>query len=352
MKKLLPFLLLIAAISISAVAAFYSVYGLAKLFAGHFKAVLIMAGVLEAAKLIVATGLHWKHKVWPKMLTGYMTAAVLGLMIITSSGIYGFLSDGYTQTSNQDKILTRKIELIETKQQIYVDQKTEYQIEKEALIKSISELREGLSNPGQIQYIDKNTGEKITTTSSSARKSLESQLNDAIQNRDEITNKIQIATDSIGKYEIEKVEMMNNSDVASELGPLKYIAGLVNKPMDTVVNWLMLLIVFVFDPLAIALVLAANAAFEELSNSNQEPENGEQDEDPSNVNESPVLQQSPEDVNTEVMDMLDELDDHIRTQTVNRELDNIAKSDNKQTLTANQIRNMSHEAIQKMLQKS
>jgi len=261
MNKYLPYLILLSALSVSGSAAFYSVYGLSQLFSGASTEVIIMATSLEISKLVIATLLHHYWNTINALLKIYLTIATLILVIITSAGIYGFLSGAYQITANADKIVTRQIELVETKQQIYIDQKTEFQLEKTQLIKSISELRDGLSNPGQIQYIDKDTGEKITTSSSSARKSLERQLADALSDRDNITQKIQIATDSIGNYEIQKVGLLNDSDTAAELGPLKYLAGITGISMDRVINYFLLLIIFVFDPLAIALVLAANFAF-------------------------------------------------------------------------------------------
>ncbi len=268
MNKILPYLILISALSVSGSAAFYSVYGLSQLFSGASLEVIIMASSLEISKLVIATLLHHYWDTINTLLKIYLTLATLILVTITSAGIYGFLSGAYQITANADKIITRQIDLVDTKQLVYVEQKAELQLEKNQLIESISELREGLSNPKQIQYIDKATGEKITTSSSSARRSLERQLVDAIQDRNNITQNIQKFTDSIGVYEIQKVELLNNSDVSAELGPLKYISGITEMPMDRVVNYFLLLIIFVFDPLAIALVLAANFAFSQNRKSN------------------------------------------------------------------------------------
>ena len=212
MKKFLPFLILISALSVSGSAAFYSVYGLSKLFAGAALQVIIMASSLEIAKLVIATLLH---EYWTKlntMLKIYLTIATVVLVLITSAGIYGFLSNAYQLTANQDKIVTRGIELVDTKQKVFEQSKSEYTSEKETIIKSISELRNSLANPGQVQFVDKRTGKVITSTSNDprARKSLEIQLEDAIKRRDELTQKIQIASDSIGKFEVEKIELENN----------------------------------------------------------------------------------------------------------------------------------------------
>jgi len=260
-KYFLPSIILLTAISVSGSAAFYSVFGLSKLFSGASLQVIIMASSLEISKIVTATLLHHYWKTLHGFLKFYLVLATAILIIITSIGIYGFLSAAYQETANADKITTRQIELVDTRKQVFEDQKSEYQIEKNQLVASISELREGLSKPGQIQYIDRETGEKITTTSAAARRSLENQLKEAVENRNAISEKIQNATDSIGKYEIKKIELLNSADTAAELGPLKYVSSVTNIPMDMVVNYLLLTIIFVFDPLAIALVLAANFAF-------------------------------------------------------------------------------------------
>ena len=137
--------------------------------------------------------------------------------------------------------------------------------EKTQLDNGINELRNGLSN-NVIQYKDSETGEIITTTSSSTRRVLESQLDEAIIRRNGISNKLESATDSITNIDIRILNTESNSEIAGELGPLKYISELINKPMGEVVNILLLVIIFVFDPLAISLVIAANFLFDTLKN--------------------------------------------------------------------------------------
>ncbi|NDB80788.1 hypothetical protein EB155_13090, partial [archaeon] len=141
--------------------------------------------------------------------------------------------------------------------------------EKTTVDESISSLREGLSN-NVIQYKDSETGEIITTTSSSTRRALQSQLDDAVIRRDNISNKLTSVTDSITTLDLEIFDIESNSDVASELGPLKYISELTGTPMASVVNYLLIILVFVFDPLAIALVIAANFLFDRLTKKEEE----------------------------------------------------------------------------------
>jgi len=264
MKKTLPWIILLSALSVSASAAFYSVYGLSKLFSSASTEVIIMASSLEISKLVIATLLHEYWNTLSKLLRFYLTLAVFVLVMITSAGIYGFLSSAYQETASTDSITTRKVELIDIKLDIFETSKTELSTEKNLVVSSITELRTALSNPNTVQYIDKETGQLITTTSSSARKSLETQLQDAISNRQDVDRRIQVLNDTITNLEISKIELLNSSESVSELGPLKYISGISGLPMDRVVNYFLLLIIFVFDPLAISLVLAANFAFKQI----------------------------------------------------------------------------------------
>ena len=132
--------------------------------------------------------------------------------------------------------------------------------EKQSLTESILELTKGLSN-NVIQYKDKD-GNIITTTSSCyTYESLEKQLNDAKQQRDKLSIREEALTDSVTKIDLLKLELETNTDIASEIGPLKYIANITGKSIDQVVNWFIIALMLVFDPLAIALVIAANVVF-------------------------------------------------------------------------------------------
>jgi len=263
-KRIFPFIIALSALSVSASAAFYSVTGLSKLFAGAATAVLIMATSLEVSKLVIASLLYQYWKSLNKLLRVYLTVAAAVLVLITSAGIYGFLSGAYQETASKSGILDKEVEVIELKKNRFVENRDYYLLEKKELDESITSLRDGLAN-NKIQYRDSETGQIITTTSSSTRRSLEKQLNEAVESRNEISQKIEIVTDSITSLEVQILDLESNTDLASELGPLKYISELTGTPMDKVINILMLVIIFVFDPLAIALVIAANFAFEKVS---------------------------------------------------------------------------------------
>ena len=262
-ERTLPFVIALSALSVSASAAFYSVSGLSKLFAGASLEVIIMASSLEVAKLVIASLLYQYRKTLPKLLKIYLTVAAVVLVLITSMGIYGFLSAAYQETATKAGNISAQVELLETKRDNFKEQLEGYNLEKETLNQSISDLRAGLAG-NTIQYKDQETGQIITTTSSSNRRAFERQLDQAIERQDVLNGKIDDVRQSIFDLETQIVEVETGSDLAGELGPLKYLSGLTGVSMDKIINVLLLIIIFVFDPLAIALVVAANYAFERL----------------------------------------------------------------------------------------
>ena len=245
--RLLPYIIAFSALFVSSCAVFYSVYGLSQLFAGASKAVIIMASSLEFAKLVVASLLYQYWDEINKWLRTYLTLACIILMFITSGGIYGFLSGAYQETATKSELMDKHTLMLQTKQNRFIDQ---LKGEKELLIY----YTEALSNPTMIQYIDKETEQLVTTTSSRQRKLMTNQLN-------EVKTKVNALNDSISMYDMKILEKEVSNEEVRELGPLKYVAKSLGVEMDKVVNYFLLLIVFVFDPLAIALVIAANFAF-------------------------------------------------------------------------------------------
>jgi len=261
--RIFPALIALSAFSVSASAAFYSISGLSKLFAGAAFAVIVMAASLEVAKLVIASLLYQYRKTLPLLLKGYLSIACAVLILITSMGIYGFLSAAYQETANKEGNSEARIVLIETKRDNVREQLTVYTEEKASINEAVAELRKGLSN-NKVQWRDKETGQIITSTSSRTRKALEKQLDQAIIRQTEINSKVDVLNEKIFEYETEIVETRIGDGSTSELGPLKYLSGLTGLPMDKIINYLLLTIIFVFDPLAIALVIAANFAFEKL----------------------------------------------------------------------------------------
>jgi len=277
-RRIFPTIIALSALSVSASAAFYSVSGLSKLFAGASFEVIVMATSLEVAKLVIASLLYQYWGKLNKLLKIYLTVAAFVLVAITSAGIYGFLSAAYQETATKSEIVDSEIGVLELKKSRFEENRTYYIEEKKQLDQSISDLRNGLSN-NVIQYKDKETGEIITTTSSSTRRALQKELDNAVQRRDGISSKLEVVTDSISSLEVKILETSSGAELASELGPLKYLSELTGKPMNEIINILLLVIIFVFDPLAISLVIAANFAFAQLIKKKEEDDDGMWTED-------------------------------------------------------------------------
>lgn len=213
-----------------------------------------MAFTLELGKVIIAGALYRYWKVINK-LKYYLSFAVLVLIIITSLGIYGYLSHAYQVTNNQLTIQEKISQTVIQKRDRYEEQKSELIKEKDVLNQSISDLTKALSNPTTIQYIDRETGQLVTTTRSSDRKVFTEQLEMDKQRLGVLSNKLDVLNDSITNFEIKLIEISSNSQATTDLGPIIYLHKITGWSMDKLVSIFILLIVIVFDPLAIAMVL-------------------------------------------------------------------------------------------------
>jgi hypothetical protein len=262
-QSIFPFIIAFSALSVSASAAFYSISGLSKLFAGASFEVVIMASSLEISKLVIASLLYQYWNTINKVLRTYLMVATVILILITSMGIYGFLSAAYQETANKAGNIDAQISLVEVKRDNVKEQLTVYTLEKENITKAIADLRAGLAN-NIIQYKDKD-GNMITSTSSATRNALEKQLDQAVTRQTDVNLKVDELNTQLFEYETQIVEIKTGSDLAGELGPLKYLSGLTGIAMDKIINVLLLVIIFVFDPLAISLVIAANFAFAQIN---------------------------------------------------------------------------------------
>jgi len=267
-NKIFPSIIALSALSVSISAAFYSVTGLSKLFAGAETQVIIMAGSLEVAKLVIASLLYQYWDELNKTLRIYLSTAAVVLVLITSMGIYGYLSSAYQVTVDQALTADIQVELLETKKQNFIQQRDLYNTEKNGLIQGITQLQSGLST-NKTSYVDKK-GNLIQSTNSANRKSFEKQLDVSTSRQSEISAKLDILNDSIFKIDTQIVETKASNNKAGELGPLIYLSKLSGMSMDRIINYLLLVIIFVFDPLAISLVIAANFAFARLKTPKQE----------------------------------------------------------------------------------
>ena len=187
-ERIFPFIIALSALSVSASAAFYSVTGLSKLFAGASTEVLIMASSLEISKLVIASLLYQYWNKLNNFLKTYLSLACFILIIITSAGIYGFLSSAYQETAALAGNVDAQVALVETKRNNIKEQLAVYNEEKTNITTAIADLRQGLAN-NVIQYKDSD-GNIITTTSSNTRKALEKQLDQAIERQTELNSKV------------------------------------------------------------------------------------------------------------------------------------------------------------------
>ena len=259
-KGTLPTIIAISALSVSASAAFYSVSGLSKLFAGASFEVIIMAGSLEVAKLVIASLLYQYWDTLNKLLRTYLTVAAIILVLITSMGIYGFLSAAYQDTYRQLTIKNNQVAFLDQKREFYEKDVARYDEELERISNNISTLSNAKATSIQVRDTTSSTGFRQTISTAELRLS-QKRIEVEEENRASIQAKREQVADSLQKYQLAILDLENNTEVAGELGPLEYLSGLTGTPMDKIINILLLVIIFVFDPLAISLVVAANFAF-------------------------------------------------------------------------------------------
>jgi len=262
-RKILPWIIALSALSVSASAAFYSVSGLGKMFAGASLQVMILAGSLEFAKLVTASLLY---EYWSKLnraLKYYLLIATFILIAITSAGIYGFLSSAYQETAfkveNQDKnvgMLDKKILIIQSELsrcEKQVDQKNNR-------LTQITNIRLNLQGT-QDQLIAQS---KSTSAVRQQIKEIDSEIKRIDSEVSVLNDSISSKNVQITNIETKKIDASSDEELAKEVGPLKYIANLTGKSLAEVVNWYIIVLMLVFDPLAIALVLASNFAFSKI----------------------------------------------------------------------------------------
>jgi hypothetical protein len=285
----------LAAFLVAFFAAFFSVTGLSKLFAGASLAVIFMAGSLEFAKLVSASFLYYYWGRINKALRAYLTVGVVVLVLITSLGIYGFLTAAYQTTALELGVMDSQTATVQMKRDRFSEQLQQFNDERNSLTQSITQLTTGLSNNVN-QYVDRTSGQIITTQSSANRTTLERQLTAARSQRDAVSVKIEALSDSISVLDTRILEIQQGSKVAGEVGPLKFMSEISGLSMASIVNIFALLIVFVFDPLAVMLVIAFNTALklEREDKLKEKIESGKyeiyQDEPPTETPKNPMAE--------------------------------------------------------------
>ena len=248
----------LSAISISVIAAGYSIMGLATLFAGAVIPIIAMGSALEVGKLVAASWLYnnWRNPLVPKSIKAYLTSAVVVLIFITSMGIFGFLSKAHLDQVQPVSSNNIKIELIDkqiNQQQIIIDRSQ----------KTLDQLDKALDKYIDMEYVTRGLKE---------RKKQE-------EERNLLTTTINNASDKIGELTLQKAELALEQDkIEAEVGPIKYIAELIygdeaKDHFDKAVRWVIIVLIFVFDPLAVLLLIAANISLRTRKEAKEEVAN-------------------------------------------------------------------------------
>ena len=242
----MTYLLFTVALSLSAIAAYYAVMGLIAIFAAAVVPIAIMGSLLEASKLVVASWLYQNWKEIPRLLKTYFTIALIVLMLLTSMGIFGFLSKAHLDQAIPTGDVQSKLALIDEK----------IKTEKENINASRKELSQLDSQVDQT--INRTTEASGTERAIAIRRGQQ-------KDRTRILNEIGNAQAKIAKYQEERQPIAAEvRKVEAEVGPIKYIAALIygDNPetdvLEKAVRWVIIMIVLVFDPLAVLLLVAAN----------------------------------------------------------------------------------------------
>jgi hypothetical protein len=236
-------LLAFTALLVAGCGAYFSVLGIATLFSGHFWQVAIMAGSLELGKLVATSFLYryWKKVIW--FLKLYMIAAVLVLMVITSMGIFGYLSSGYQVNAGKTELIDNKVALIE-------QQKTNIKNEIDQINSRITTLNEARkSQEARLPQMSRRAAVPVYEDMARAAEEIKG-----------LTARAQELQTTVFEKDNELITLSSEGNEVHDIGTFKFVAESVGLPLDTVVKLFIICIVAVFDPLAVALVLAYNIA--------------------------------------------------------------------------------------------
>ena len=258
----LALLTFLTGIAISAVAIYYSVLGLASIFSGAVLPIIIMGTILEISKLVSAWWLKANWSRAPMLLKSYMLIATLVLMLITSMGIFGFLSKAHSDQSLATGDVSSQVAIYD--EQIKIER--ENIVNAQSLIKQMDDAVTGIQANGSDREIKLRDGR--TYTRSAAELALQTRRSQA-KDRASLTAQIQEAQAKIVELQKQKAPIAaEQRKVEAEVGPIKYIAAFVygDNPdqnlLEKAVTWVIITIVFVFDPLAVLLLLASQMSFQ------------------------------------------------------------------------------------------
>lgn len=282
-NKSLKYLVALSAILIAGSAAYFSVTGLGVLFSGAAAAVMIMASSLEFAKLVTATYLKQKWGKIELLSKIYLTTSVVILMLITSAGIFGYLSNAFQQQNLGLQKIERDIA-------VYQTQITKNDAE---IIRYNTQLtnQQNIRNSQESNLSKQIDKDKSTSRVSQMIKSADKEITSISKRIDELTIKNNAALDSIN------VIKNNNIDIEKEVGGFRFVAESFGVPLNSVVKFFIILIVIVFDPLAVALIISFNQLTMEGKKKDEDEEKSSSPEDLKNfVDESSRIHLSDDDL--------------------------------------------------------
>ncbi len=245
-------LLMVTALVIASSAAYFSVFGMSKLFAGAGLSIIILFGALEIGKLVSVSVLYRYWKKFSNFIRTIFLLMILGIMVITSLGIYGFLTSAYQNTINKVEMSDNTISLIESRKNRFENQKTLINSEIDRKNKQIKDLQE--TSLALYNKTDSTVRWTYFNRAKEADKTIKEYDNEIKKLKDDLT----VVEDSLFVYNQKITDLKSDNTVSKEIGPLRYLSDITGKPMDKVVNYLVLLIIFVFDPFAITLIITAN----------------------------------------------------------------------------------------------
>lgn len=248
-ERLTAWLALLAGLAISGVAVYYSVIGLTAIFAAAFVPIIIMGVTLEVSKLIATVWLkqNWRHT--PFLIKTYLMAAILVLMVITSMGIFGFLSKAHLDQTVPNSEIAAKIALVDEK----------IRVERDSIETARKALRQ--LDAAVDQVLARSNDERGATNSANMRRNQQ-------RERTQLQNDIAKAQQKIDVLNTERAPLASElRKVEAEVGPIKYIAGFFygisdQTILEKAVTWVIITLIIVFDPLAIVLLLASQISFE------------------------------------------------------------------------------------------
>ena len=237
----------VVALGLAACAAYFSVIGIASLMGANFWQVAVMAGFLEAGKLVCASAAYRFRKVAPRWIRGLFITFTGVMMLITSLGIFGFLSSSYQKAASERDVNQQQVENVESKLQTFKSEVARLKEDRQRLISEQQELQETRAEQGWLS------------------KRQDQRLSDIPADLSETDSALTASRDSVLSLQSRITNLESSQNEEAKLGPIIFVANTVGLPEDSAALYFIMLLIFVFDPMAVTLVVALSMAtdFEE-----------------------------------------------------------------------------------------